>query len=285
MKRISMIGLVFAVALVIGGSSASSASALICVYDPGFGNYVDSLCLHEGTGEYTLILELGEKIGVNEYCGRVPAGHGDWNDSKCTVADGTREWLKFRLGWHINGTPLAAGATAALATTAHVDESTTLNSPSLGVKLTCSGETLSGKGAYIQGEASGGAESLTFSGCSELTPSTCRLEATTITSKALVASVELGTAPLDRIRFAPKSGKSFTSITFEGTLCPVEGTQPINGQVVLDSKTGADELVTQPLEPLGTTENNSLELAGGKVYLEKGKALLKLASGLPWSFY
>jgi hypothetical protein len=185
--------------------------------------------------------------------------------------------------WSVNGVTLAKGATVALSTTAHVDESTVLSEPSLGVKLTCSGETLKGAGAFIQGEASGGAESLTFEKCSELAPNTCTIQ-TQIETKPVVASVETGTSPLDRIRFVPKTGKVFAIIVFKGS-CAEAGEQGVDGSVVLDSKTGQTESVTQPLEGLGTTENNSLELLERKAYLVGGKALLTLSAGQKWSFH
>jgi len=185
--------------------------------------------------------------------------------------------------WFVNGTKLAKGATVALATTAHVDESTVLSVPSLGIKLTCSGNTLKGEAAYIQGEAYGGAKSLTFEGCSEITPNTCTIQ-TTIATEPVVASVETGNAPLDRILFKPAQDRVFATINFKGS-CVEAGEQGVDGAVVLDSSTGQTESVTQPLQGLGTTENNSLEILEKKAYLVGGKALLTLASGLKWSFH
>jgi len=185
--------------------------------------------------------------------------------------------------WFINGTKLAAGKTVALANTAAVDTSTVLSAPSLGIRITCSGKTLNGKEALIQGEAYGSATSLTFTECSEIAPSTCTIQSE-VETLPVVASVETGTKPLDRIRFVPKTGKTFATLVFKGT-CAESGEQPINGQLVADAQTGQNESTTQPLEGLGTTENNSLELFKAKAYLVGGKALLKLASGLAWSFH
>jgi hypothetical protein len=185
----------------------------------------------------------------------------------------------------VKGTALTAGQTVALANTAAVDTSTVLSAPSLGLRLTCSGSTLDGKEAYIQGQASGGATSLTFLGCSEIAPSTCKIEesATEIKTEPVVASVEKGTAPFVKILFSPKTGKPFATIKFEGS-CAFAGEQPVNGRVVASSQDGQTEQTTHALEGLGTTENNSLELFKAKAYLIGGKALLKLLSGLPWSF-
>jgi hypothetical protein len=186
--------------------------------------------------------------------------------------------------WFVSGTKLAKGATVAIAATAKVDESTILSAPSLGVEVTCSGATLDGKQAFLQGEANAGAEGLTFLGCSEIAEPTCTI-GTSLVTNSLVASVETGTAPLDRIRFAPKAGKALAEITFMGSSCPLAGEQPINGQVVLDSKTGQNESATLPVEALGSVENNSLELDKQKACLTAGKALLALASGAKWAFH
>jgi hypothetical protein len=185
--------------------------------------------------------------------------------------------------WFIAGTKLAKGVTVALANTAAVDETIALSEPSLGVTLGCSGSSIRGTKAYIQGESSGGAASLTFTACDEFTPTTCSVQPE-IETEPVLASVETGAAPLTRIRFAPKTGKVFATVDFSGT-CAMSGEQALDGQVVLDSKTGQDESASQPAEALGTTENNSLELLEKKVFLLCGKELLKLASGQRWSYH
>jgi hypothetical protein len=184
--------------------------------------------------------------------------------------------------WFVNGTKLAKGATVALATTAAVSESTVLSEPSLGVRLTCSGKTLNGVKPLIQGEASGKAESLIFTACSEIAPTTCTIQSE-IKTEPVVASVETGTGTLDRIRFAPAEGKAFATVNFKGT-CAEAGEQPVDGQVILDSTTGQVEGTSHLLEGLGTTENNSLELFKAKAYLVGGKAALTLSAGQKWSF-
>jgi len=187
-------------------------------------------------------------------------------------------------GWFVNGTKLVGGQTIAIANTAQVDESTVLSQPSLGIRLTCSGKELKGEGAFIQGTASAVAPNgLTFTGCSELAPSTCTIQ-TSIATEAVVASVETGAGTLTKIRFLPKTGHIFATIEFTGT-CAESGNQPVNGQVVLGSATGQTELVSQPLEGLGTFENNSLELFKAKAYLVGGRALILLSKGQHWSFH
>jgi len=184
--------------------------------------------------------------------------------------------------WFVNGTKLPNGSKAALASTAIIDESAFLNAPSLGVRITCSSNTLDGSEPFIQGPNTGGAKSLTFLGCSEIAPSTCKIETTEIPTEPVTATLETS-GGADRIRFVPQSGTVFATIIFKGT-CAESGEQPINGKLVAGSSDGQSEKTTHLLEGLGTTENNSLELFKSKAYLEGGKALLKLASGQTWSF-
>ena len=58
----------------------------------------------------------------------------------------------------------------------------------------------------------------------------------------------------------------------------------MNGSVRVNAPTGQTEEELQAIEGQGSFENNSLEVAGDKSYIEGGKALLKLASGSKWSF-
>jgi len=188
--------------------------------------------------------------------------------------------------WFVSGTKLASGATVALATTARVDESTNLTVPSLKIKLTCTGgssELLTGVKPFIQGPNTGGAESLIFNGCSEIEPTGCTIEEE-IPTEPVAATLESGPGSLeDRVTFAPKGGKVFADIVFTGS-CSLSGTKPVDGKVKLAAPYGQARLRLQPLAPLGTTENNSLELAGSKGYLENGRAFLALASGAEWNF-
>jgi hypothetical protein len=200
------------------------------------------------------------------------------------LALGTSAVASASAAWYVEGTELSS--TAALATTAKLDESVNLNVPSLGVKLTCTGgasKVLSATKPYIQAPGSLGAESLILQGCSEITPTSCEISET-IATEPVAASVEKVEFPLDRIRLVPKTGKVLASITFEGT-CLEAGEEPVDGSVTLDAAGLQEESATQSVSPLGTTENNSLELLKDKSYLEHGKALLQLASGKVFAFF
>jgi hypothetical protein len=208
------------------------------------------------------------------------------------VFSGTAATSAFATGnWFVDGTALTKSTqTLALSTTAQVDESTFFNVPSLKTRLTCTGgpnKMLTVVRPYIQGPNTGGAESLIFEGCSEIEPSGCHLEVghEAIETVPVVATLETASkAPEDRMHMAPKTGKIFVNLLFEKSSCALSGEQPIGGSVVLAVPRGQTELAMQPIAPLGTTENNAIEIAGNKAYLEKGRALLSLASRLPWSF-
>jgi hypothetical protein len=187
--------------------------------------------------------------------------------------------------WFVNKVKLTG--TAPLANTAPVDTSTVLNAPSLGIKVTCSGSLLEAKKPFIKAPNSGGAESLTFTGCSEIAPITCTIQEK-VETEPVVATLETSASPVASatiIRFAPETGKRFAVLVFKGT-CAEAGEQPVDGSVAAGSQNGQVEQTTHPLEGLGSADNNvSLELFKGKAYLEGGKALLKLASGETWSFH
>jgi hypothetical protein len=181
--------------------------------------------------------------------------------------------------WFVNGTQLASGATAAIASTAKVDESSSFTVPSLGVRLTCSGQSISEQGAYIQAPAGGFAKSTVFGDCSEISPANCTIETNialegteVITQKIRGEILLLWTAP-----------KGVVNVGFKGA-CALAGEQKFDGTVAVGMPSGAVELAAQPEVGLGTTENNSLELLSRKGYLVGGRALLKLASGQSWSF-
>jgi hypothetical protein len=294
MKTLSGIAVLVTVAFVICGGTVSSASAL-CLHldrlDPKSAEatkqFEDPACTKAATkGLYIEVKELGNELAPRLYCAKVEKGTGVYEDAKCEKAGGNKEFVKVKLGlWLINGTGLASGSTLALAVTAHVDESSVLNVPSLGIELTCTGgsnQVLTGTKPYLQGPDNGGAEALIFEGCSEITPAGCTIE-TKIETVPVIATVELAASLEDRIIFAPKEGKPFANIEFFGS-CALSGLKPVKGQVTIGGPAGQTEQTLQPLAPIGTLENHSLEQGGKPAYLEKGRALLKLASGASWSF-
>lgn len=192
--------------------------------------------------------------------------------------------------WFVNGTELTT--TAALSTTAKVDESTKLLVPNLeDLTIECTSSILSGEAPLINGaNGTGAAKSLKFETCNTTKPATgCALATKneTIKTSAVSARAFLATtAPADRVLFSPQAGKIFTEVAFnEGNTCALAGLQPVKGAVTIGAPTGQTEELAQAITGLGSVENNSLEIGtGNKAYLVGGSALLTLASGSKWSF-
>ena len=100
-----------------------------------------------------------------------------------------------------------------------------------------------------------------------------------------MALVSTFTSPADRVIFLPKTGTEFVTLEFVGGSCAIAGEKPVKGSVTVGASTGQTENTLQPIEGLGSKENNSLTIGGHPTFLEGGKALLKLASGSKWSFH
>jgi hypothetical protein len=196
--------------------------------------------------------------------------------------------------WFIEGTKLAAGKSAALATAAPVDELIAfkmLAGSSSEVEIRCEGANLIKAEAYISGGTGGMAKAVTFEACEITKPSTdCALEGQprNISTTALgITTLLAGPATKIKVNVHPLSGTQFTTIPIaSGSTClDGEGEKPIKGSVfVLSSNTGT-ESVTHTVMAQGSLENNSLEVAGQKAIVSTGLVLDKLASGSKWSFH
>ncbi len=68
-------------------------------------------------------------------------------------------------------------------------------------------------------------------------------------------------------------------------MCAFEGKEPISGAVTINAPNGQTELAMQPIEGLGSFENNSLEFLGSKAYIEGGRTLVLVATKELWSFH
>ncbi len=192
--------------------------------------------------------------------------------------------------WFIDGNELGAGQTAALSTTAKVDADTVFNFSKLKLKIICTGSLFRGTSLEIAGGNTGKAASLIFEGCSTTEPATgCEIEnqPASIVTNPILATARQGPSKTsaDRITFAPQVGAKFAEISL-GLLdkCGLSSLT-IKGTMTINAPTGQHEETLQAIEGLGSIENHSLESEGSKVYLEGGKALLKLASGSKWSFH
>jgi hypothetical protein len=192
------------------------------------------------------------------------------------------------MSWFVNGTKLTKGTTVALASTAKVDAATIISAPSLSLKISCSGYSLSGA-ELIGGEEKGKLESAKYENCSEVTPSNCKLSSTTIATTPLTLILSLFSAPeqagphLLKLATAQK-GSTIAELEFTGS-CTLVGEQHLSGMFKEALEGWGSEESTHVAEGLYTTENNSLELDGAKVYISAGRTLLKLSSGAKWSFH
>ena len=191
--------------------------------------------------------------------------------------------------WFINGTRLAKGSTAVLASTAAVDASVTFTiaSKSEDIKISCKGPLLRSTGLEIIGTNEGVAKSVTFEGCGITKPATkCALARSQITTNPLRLQATKGPGGTDRGTFTSLiTEEALTDVPFSSSnTCAFSEQEPIAGSVTIGAETGQTEQVLQTIEGLGSTENNSLEVAKDKIYAESGKTLLALASGSKWSF-
>jgi len=185
--------------------------------------------------------------------------------------------------WYINGAKLPAGSKVALATKAVVDEPAILNVPKLSLKISCSG--LGAVKPELIGTTKGRAEHLLFEGCSEIEPKTCRLNPSTIeTEPVLWLTHESFSIFGFEVWLVHEEETILATLVFEGS-CSLAGEKPVRGAVTLGAPTLKTENTSQLLEGLGSLENNSLEVAKNKAYIEKGKVLVKLASSSKWSFH
>jgi hypothetical protein len=188
--------------------------------------------------------------------------------------------------WFIGGTKLAAGQTAAVATAAVLDKPFIFASPSVSLLIECQGSTSVFKSSLLTAGKMQG-EAITYSSCVLVSaPPGCGLSQSSIEMNPYEATVTTGTSPADKITFKPLAGgKRLLEIRFTGETCSIEGLQGVIGSVTAKLPAGQTEAATQVMEWQGSTENNSLEGALSKVYLESGKSLIKLASGSKWSFH
>jgi len=191
-------------------------------------------------------------------------------------------------GWFIEGKELAAGSTAALATTAKVDEVSTLLVPNLSISVVCSGSTLDAVSPEIIGGDTAKAASLRFLDCNTTKPATgCALATAnqTIPTLGITATAKEATYPDEKLLVAAQTKNTLAEMEFnEANTCAFNGLEPVKGSLTLNVPTLQEERAVLPVEGQGSIENNSLEIgSGNKAFIDGGKALLKLASGKVFS--
>lgn len=186
-------------------------------------------------------------------------------------------------GWMVNGSQLTG--TAALANTAAVDGPNGGTLTAAQVKVHCSGTTLKGENPKINGATGmGDASSLEFTGC--VGEGACPLgehQGTTVKTLPVLVDLTLNGATADKgVFLATNSSKLFATIEFGGTECSFAGVNGVTGTQGFLAPTGQTENAVQLLEA-ETLTTGELKLASAAATL-KGAILVKLASGLPFSF-
>jgi hypothetical protein len=184
--------------------------------------------------------------------------------------------------WMVNKTTLSGTQTAALATTAAVDESFALKAA--GVTVTCSGATISLTSGQL--EASGEMfviPDIVWDRCSA--NENCSVPLSLSTTALLVDTMLwlLGNTKVVGFLDLPKTKTTIATIKFEGEKCALLGTQPVSGKIKMQGPTGGSEATLQLIEVNALEATEELKV-GSSAAEFKGKALLKLASGAPWSF-
>jgi hypothetical protein len=185
------------------------------------------------------------------------------------------------VGWMVGGTQLVGSA--ALATTAAVDETTKLSFA--GVELECAGTTLDGLAPEIRATNKGYTAGLIFTQCKALTKNCSLLESANDevrTVPVLAESTLEGTLGV-ATTFSPESGTLFATFRLTGEACSVSGLKGVAGKAITKMPAGQDEHTLQ-LMSVNTTATEAVLKVGSASAKLSGSVLLKLASGLPWSF-
>jgi hypothetical protein len=181
-------------------------------------------------------------------------------------------------GWMVKGTMLSGSK--ALATTAAVHEFGKLKAA--GVTIECKGGTLNGIAPEIKSPNLGAAKSLEFTGCKSITAN-CEISPEKINTVPLLAEATLEGALAVKVLFKPETKNTFTTVEYTGALCALQGVQPVTGKATVSAPTGQDERTLQQLNANVTETSGELKVGSSPAEL-KGVALLRLASGEPWSF-
>ncbi len=176
--------------------------------------------------------------------------------------------------WHVNGSALASGSSAALAKGTTTVINFQLNLLNKQITLTCTG--IQNNEAAIVGTGSFKAKSLSLTGCSS-SSTNCPVEPT-VTTTEVKGEVTPGTP--DSIKIEPVAGptKLIMTVVFTGPLCALEGEFPVKGNFTVSS-----ELASEQVEHELTVSSSALS-SGSNTDSLSGAADFRLAGGEDWSF-
>lgn len=173
--------------------------------------------------------------------------------------------------WLVGGSELTS--TAALATTAAVDQAFKLKGS--GVTIECTGHSLNAASPEITSTDGLNTTKLTFNECSSASPS-CTVSKTIQTVPLETEFIE-GTLQEDNAFLASKTKTTLATIKYEGAECALSGTQALTGKISANFPTGQEEKTLQTVKVNTTEASEYLKLDGAAAELT-GSALIKLAS-------
>ncbi len=183
--------------------------------------------------------------------------------------------------WFVNDEKLLSGETAALATTANVDESYVLKFG--GITIKCASKTLSSVAPELVAPNKLTASSLVFGECAA-SGEECSLEQTQIGTRPLTAELtEEGTLQ-DKTVLTPKTGTLFATIKLTGATCSETGKIAITGKAATTLPTGQSEKTLQEVDT--NAPSGELKVGSASATL-KGDASMKTggaSAGTNWLF-
>ena len=86
-----------------------------------------------------------------------------------------------------------------------------------------------------------------------------------------------------RVTSSPKTGTLIATVKFEGETCSGAGVKAVTGKVISQLPAGQTEGIAHEFSVNTTATEGTLKFASGAATLS-GSALIKLASGEPWSY-
>ena len=292
MKNLRLIGPAVMAAIALSAVTAPTASAAckrtFSAAEGGWANSNKPYCsVKEAGGGWAKVTLPGTQTNIpGVVCAKVEAGEAaTWSDAECEKKTGTREYVLVWTGnWLRNEAKVKP---AAVIPTAKIDATTILHIPAVKVKVECKGPLLTAEDPEISEVASARAKSVVFEGCATVEPATkCELEKTTIATEPVEAILTTGTSPADSALVKPETKTTFAKLDFKSSnTCVFNEAEPVVGVVTARAPTGQNEEVLQAFEGMGSVENNSLQVAGDKAFIEGGKALLALEGSPKWGFY
>ncbi len=155
-------------------------------------------------------------------------------------------------GWDVKGAELKAGETKNIAETANVTKAFVLETKKSKLAVKC--EKLKVNGGKLIGSeqtvtGTNEATSLEFSGC-KVTSNEANCEVGTITTVAVLSTLEQPVVGTINIKFAPKTGEEFVTITIKsktGKTCAQAGKYKVKGFVKANAPEGEVEKLEHKL--------------------------------------